>query len=987
MDTKHLSIILAIVALMGCVRERGGEDSTTVATLAENFLSPPADARPGVYWYFMDGNLSREGITKDLEAMRDAGIGYVVFLEVNVGVPRGKVDFMSKEWMDIFAYLVGECRRTGIKIVLGIGPGWTGSGGPWVKGEDSMQHLVASSAEVEGGRTVTVKLDIPAPNRPYFGESSFTPEMKQNWLDFYRDEYVLAFRTPEDARTIPDIQEKALFIRHPYSSMPGVRPYFEAPVSGNTQGGGSIDPDGVMDISDRMSLDGTLVWDAPEGKWTILRMGSRNNGAATRPAPTPGVGMEADKFSAEALKKHLANFTDRLFERLDTLYDGNGGIELLHLDSWEMGAQNWNASFRDEFKRRRGYDPLPWLPAYNGLVVGDSTLTERFLWDVRRTAQELVVENHLGTVREYAHDRGLKVSIEPYDMNPTADLELAIAADMPMAEFWSIGYGFNTSFSPGESTSAVHLIGQNVVPAESFTSGMDGWRQHPGSIKDQTDWALASGINRLMFHTFQHQCLPDSLRPGMTMGPYGVHWDRGQTWWDMSSAYHTYVARCQYLLQRGRTVADVLYVVPENSPFVFRAPSSAYDNPDGFMPDRKGHNFDGCPPSMLAKARVRDGKVVFPSGAEYSLMVLADYPTATPAYLKEVLRLVRGGAKVVGFTVQNSPSLQGYPGCDDEVRRLYGLILEKGFIRYEGTVDNLYPEYSFTSSLLAEMGVPEDFSCDAPLRYTHRHLKDADVYFVSNTSSDAVDAQCCFRVSGLVPELWDPMMGRRHAVAGYEDAGGQTFMPLHFDSHQGCFIVFSENGSDALAPMPWGSVESIEIQMDDWSIDFDPAWGGPAGTVKAASLFDWTSSTDEDIKFYSGTATYRNTIHVPALPSGAGCYLDLGEVDVMARVTLNGVDLGIVWTAPYVLDTKGVLKEGDNVLEIEVVNLWQNRLVGDERLHPYDGPEGGRWPKWLSDGQPRTSGRVTFSTWRHYHASDPLLPSGLLGPVRILVLG
>lgn len=979
-----MPLLLTLALLPGCTPGSVNNDSTDIATLARNFDTPPADARPGVYWYFMDGNLSREGMTKDLEAMREAGIGYVVFLEVNVGVPRGKVDFMSEEWMDTFAYMVRECRRLGIKIVLGIGPGWTGSGGPWVEGEESMQHLVASEVKVEGGKRVSIHLDIPDPNPPYFGEGSFTPDMRRKWQDFYRDEYVLAYPTPENSKRIPDIQEKGLFIRHPYSSMPGVRPYFDAPVSIPTESSGAVNTREVIDISEYMSPDGTLVWDAPEGEWTILRMGARNNGAATRPAPTPGVGMEADKFSAKALENHLANFTGKLFERLDTLFNDKGGIELLHLDSWEMGAQNWNAGFREEFTRRRGYDPLPWLPAYTGAIVGDSTLTERFLWDVRRTAQELVVENHVGTVMRYAHEKGLKVSIEPYDMNPTADLELAAAADMPMAEFWSDGYGFNTSFAQGESSSAAHLIGQNVVPAESFTSHLDAWRQHPGSIKNQTDWAFCSGINRLMFHTFQHQCLPDSLRPGMTMGPYGVHWDRGQTWWDMSIGYHTYVARCQYLLQRGRTVADILYLVPENSPFVFRAPVSAYFNADGFMPDRKGHNFDACPPSLLSKAKVRNGKVSFPSGAEYSLLVLPDYPTATPALLKEVLRLVDEGATVTGFPFKNSPSLQNYPSCDEEVRELSARLLEQSILCSEPS-DNLYPSYSFTSGILREMGVEEDFSCgEAPVRYTHRTLDNAEIYFISNTSGEAVEASCPFRVCGLIPEIWDPMSGERYSLAGYSEEGRLTTVNVRLEANEGLFVVFSKTGSGDLKTRNMVAPTVVASQLGEWDVSFDPIWGGPAEPVKASSLFDWSRSDKEEIRYYSGKATYRNVLNIKNLPKEGQSLIDLGEVDIMARVRLNGTDLGITWTSPFVLDTKGVLKEGENQLEIEVVNLWQNRIIGDERLHPYDGPEGGRWPEWLEKGEPRSSGRITFTTWRHYGPDDPLLPSGLLGPVRIL---
>ena len=968
-------MLLAIFAACS----KPASDNTSIAELAANFLTPPDDARPGVYWYFMDGSFSKEGITKDLESMRDQGISYVVFLEVNVGVPRGNIDFMSPEWLDIFGYIVKECKRTGIKMVLGIGPGWTGSGGPWVKGAQSMRHLVASETKVTGGKEVLVNLPVPDPNPPYFGDGSFTPRMRQEWMDYYEDVKVLAFPTPQEEKRISDIQEKALYIRHPFSSKAGVRAYFPAVVgkpSGETAQG-AMDKDKIIDISDKMAPDGTLVWDAPEGDWTILRMGSRNNGASTRPAPVPGVGMESDKFSEDALRAHLNQFTDKLFDACGgELSDGNGGIELLHMDSWEMGAQNWNQSFRDEFTRRRGYDPLPYFPAYTGRIVEDSLITERFLWDVRETAQELIVENHVGAVKKYAREHGLKVSIEPYDMNPTADLELAVAADIPMAEFWSDGFGFNTSFAPAEGTSAAHLIGQNVVPAESFTSQFDGWRQYPGSMKNQTDWAFAAGINRLMFHTFQHQCLSDDKRPGMTMGPYGVHWDRGETWWPMSKGYHTYIARCQYFLQRGRTVADVLYLAPESMPHAFKAPDSAYDDPLSFMPDRKGYNFDGCPPSMLSKANVENGEIVFPSGARYRLLVLPDYPTATPEYLKEIIRLAKAGATVVGKPFKNAPGLSGYPACDDEVAELSEQLfgdgsqttrqLGKGIVTmYDGPTSNLYPSYEFTSSILAGI-VPPDFSDDSgSIRYTHRTLNCAEIYFVSNRTDRTVETTCGFRVEGKVPEIWNPMDGNRFSIPEYSQKEGVTSIPLSFETHEGFFIVFTKKGSGVSLSSPKRLDQKEVINLTGpWTVQFDPQWGGPAEPVSFPALTDWASSDDPAIRYYSGTAVYRTAFDMPALEEGQ-YLISLGDVKVMARIKLNGKDLGIAWTTPWKLPVDGaLLKEGRNELEVEVANLWQNRLIGDERL-PYDR-------------------RVTFTTWRHYDADSPLQPSGLLGPVKVV---
>lgn len=987
-----LSLAAAMICL-SCTRESGPEPS--IKELADNFATPPDNARPGVYWYFMDGNFSKEGITKDLEAMRDNGIGYVVFLEVNVGVPRGKVDFMSGEWLDIFGHIIRECKRTGIKMVLGIGPGWTGSGGPWVKGEDSMQHLVASSIEVAGCGRVKAKLEIPEPNPPYFGEGSFTPEMKEDWQDFYQDVCVLAFPTPVGERRIGMIQEKALYIRHPFSSKAGVKAHFEAAEGRLAKGAvrDAIDLLKVIDISDRMDKEGNLDWEVPDGIWTVMRFGSRNNGAATRPAPTPGVGMESDKFSREALRKHLADFTDKLFEAAGD--DASEVIELLHLDSWEMGAQNWNQDFRDSFKARRGYDPLPYFPAYQGFIVGDSLRTERFLWDVRKTAQELVIENHVGEVKRYAGEHGQLVSIEPYDMNPTADLELAVSADVPMAEFWSNGFGFNTTFAVAEGTSAAHLTGQKVVPAESFTSHLDAWRQYPGSLKDQTDWALAAGINRIMFHTFQHQCLPDSLRPGMTMGPYGVHWDRGQTWWEMSGAYHSYLARCQYLLQQGRTVADILYLAPEGMPHVFKAPDSAYDQPGTFLPDRKGYNFDGCPPSMLMKAEVKDGRVTFPSGASYGILVLPDYPTATPGLLEKVYSLIKDGATVMAVRpVTNSPSLSGYPGSDERVASLSASIwgesaeavrrIGKGrLVKYKGKTSNLYPDYSSTALILRET-MPEDFSSrSGKVRYTHRTLDGKDIYFISNRTAESFEDECSFRVAGLNPELWDPMDGSRRKLPRFSGKDGVTRIPLSFEPNESFFIVFSPEGSDE-APASGNIAETSVLAAIEgpWSVRFDPKWGGPSEEVTFKTLEDWTLDPDPRIRYYSGKATYRTEFDMGEEPQG-DLLVDLGNVKAMARVSLNGKDLGIAWTTPWRVEASGSIRKGKNVLEIEVVNLWQNRLIGDE-TKPYDGPQDGKWPQWLIDGGKRPSDRYTFTTWRHYTADTPLLPSGLLGPVRVL---
>ncbi|MFZ4583258.1 MAG: glycosyl hydrolase, partial [Paludibacter sp.] len=317
--------------------------------LRKGFLNPPNASRPGVYWYFMDGNITKEAITADLESMKKVGIGHVLFLEVNVGIPRGKVDFMSEEWMGLFTYMVRESERLGIVISLGVGPGWTGSGGPWVTGAESMKHLVHSTIQVNGNETGKIILPKAAPMNPYFGDGTFTPELKQRWLDYYEDVAVLAFPTPMGDFKITDILEKALYYRAPYTSMPGVKAFlpsfadYDEPQKGN-----AIASNTIIDVTQYLKLDSVLDWKAPAGNWTIMRFGSRNNGMVTRPAPLPGVGFEADKCDKTSINSHLASFTGKLLARTG-MPDKNlqGGLKMLHMDSWEVGAQNWTAKLRE----------------------------------------------------------------------------------------------------------------------------------------------------------------------------------------------------------------------------------------------------------------------------------------------------------------------------------------------------------------------------------------------------------------------------------------------------------------------------------------------------------------------------------------------------------------------------------------------------------------------------------------------------------------
>lgn len=646
---KNLLLLICLVSL------------TAQATdpLLVDFVKPPDSARPGVYWYFMDGNLNGKEMTADLESMKEVGLGNLVFLEVNVGVPQGPVKFMSEPWQDLFAQAVHDAERLGIDISLGTGPGWCGSGGPWVKPEESMQHLVFSTVEAKGPSKYEAVLPMPSQRKtPWHTMGS----------PFYKDVAVFAF--PKRSPIISDIDEKALFCRDPFTSKANVKPYlltsanYKEPALETL-----IQPKDLVDLTGMLKPDGTLSWDVPAGDWTIIRMGSRTTGASTRPAPEPGVGLECDKFDAKALNDHLDKYVGTLLKKIGARAKEHG-LTTLHIDSWEMGAQNWTASFLDEFKKRRGYEARPLLPIYTGRAVQSLEQSERFLWDVRLTAQELVLQNHAEAVKSWGKDKGLQLSIEPYDMNPTADLDLGAVADVPMAEFWSAGYGFDSSYSCIEASSIAHVMGKPIVSAEAFTAQGEHWKQYPTSMKNQGDWAFAMGINRFVYHTFAHQTLGSEHKPGMTMGPYAVHWDRGQTWWPMVKDYHSYIARCSHLLRQGVTVSDVLYLTPEGAPQIFLPPTSALEGAYS-MKDKKGYGFDGCSPKMLMdRAEVKDGSISFPAASSYRILVLPKVETMTPQLVRKISELVKAGATVVGLPPLKSPSLSGYPTCDTEVKSL-----------------------------------------------------------------------------------------------------------------------------------------------------------------------------------------------------------------------------------------------------------------------------------------------------------------------------
>jgi len=1142
-------ILMALIpsALCGCA---------LAATLEDEFRSPPHPAKPWVYWINMDGHFTKEGITADLESMKAVGIGGMIHMDVDVGVPRGKVPFMSETWQDNFKHAVLECERLGLEFTTITGPGWTGTGGPWVKANGSMQHLLPVSVNTRGPATINEVLPIPQPRVSEYHEAQ-TPEMRETLAAFYEDVAVYAF--PRRDPVVENIDEKALFVRNPYTSMAGVRTHFASPASfPESDKAQVIDPAKIIDLTSHLQPDGRLQWEVPPGEWTILRMGRRSTGANTRPAPAAGLGFESNKFDKSTLESHFEAYFDPLLKSIGPRpLDRTTGFTGLDADSWEMGAQNWTPGFREEFKKRRSYDPWPYFPAYSGRVVGSREMTERFLWDVRLTCQELLLENHIAHMKTLCHARGLKLTIEPYDMTPASDLDLGSFADIPQGEFWH--NTFNSAFSCIEAASIGHIMGKPIVAAEAFTAVGTDWTEKPWTLKNQGDWALAAGINRFVIVSFAHQPWLDRA-PGMTFSIYGLHWERTQTFWPLLGGYHQYLARCSHLLQQGVTVSDVLYLTPEGAPHVFRAPDSALDEAASVLPDKKGYGFDGCSPKILmARAEVKDGLITFPEGSSYRLLVLPQVETMTPALLAKIRDLVKAGATVVGTPPVKSPSLSGYPACDGEVQSIakdlwgrmdapqtatnrsygkgvihwggelsspasltqQGSLAESEWIWYpegnpvqsappgtryfqriisvdatkvlasatalvsadnsftlwingkkvsEGdnftvtvrtsltsflrpgvnviavavtnsgeaanpagwigafdlsykdgsheivrtdskwsagmaaqsgweqattkpgdwkdalvlgayamapwnrvgesqTLPPLYPSYELTAALLKGMGVKEDFTATGPVRYGHRRAEDRDIYFVANRTGTPIKAACRFRVDQGSPQLWDPVTGEQRPLLQFERADGLTVIPMEFDALQSFFVVFSGK-----AEKPASTTEKNFPELKTgheltgaWDVAFDPKWGGPE-KITFDTLQDWTTGPEPGMKYYSGIVTYRKSFNLAKVPGGKTC-LDLGVVHDMARVRLNGQDLGVIWCAPWRVEVTGAIKVGNNHLEIDVVNRWPNRMIGD---------------KQPADANARTTGRYTLSTHDPYNAQSALVPSGLLGPVRVI---
>lgn len=725
--------------------------------LEEGFRNPPNSAKPHTWWHWVNDNISKEGITADLEAMKRVGVGGAQIFNVDVGVPSGGVTFMSDRWREMIVHAVKEANRLGIELCIHNCAGWSSSGGPWVKPEHAMLIVVTRAVQVQGPRRFSERLPQP-----------------ETRVGFYRDIAVLAFPTPKGSLRIQNLRGKAA-----YDRQDGIQPVAEA--SASTE---SIIPrESVLNLTSQMDAEGRLTWDVPEGEWTILRIGYTPTGKDNHPATPDGRGLEVDKLSREALD---AFWNDGMMATVLRDIGSLAGKTLNNalLDSYEVGSQNWTPRFREEFRRRRGYDLLPFLPVFAGYVVVSPEISERFLWDVRQTVSELFVENYYGHFAQLCRRNGLLFSTEPYGNGTFDDLAAGGRANIPMGEFW-VGGGARETCKL--ASSSAHIYGRTIVGAESFTATpeMGRWQNDPYALKMLGDHIFCLGVNRFIFHRYAHQPW-NNVKPGMTMGPWGFHFERTNTWWEQSRAWLKYLARCQYLLQQGRFIADICLYVGEHQPV--SAP---------FRPDlrARGYDYDSLNKEILLRATVRNGRIVLPSGMTYRLLVLPDSRFMTPRVLQKVAELVQAGAVIIGPKPEKSPSLSRYPRCDEQVRRL----ADKVWGNCDGVTvkEHRYGKGKViwgkpVHQVLAEMGIPPDFegSPGTRLDFIHRVVGGMDIYFVSNQRQRPEEVEITFRVSGKIPELWHPDTGVIEPAPVYRFAGGRTVLPMRLDPAGLVFVVF-----------------------------------------------------------------------------------------------------------------------------------------------------------------------------------------------------
>jgi hypothetical protein len=727
----------------------------------------------------------------------------------------------------------------------------------------------------------------------------------------------------------------------------------------------AIQKSDIIDLTAMMHPDGTLDWTPPPGHWIVLRFGYSLTGQTNQPASPEGTGLEVDKLSREHVRDYMNTYLDKYKDAVGPLM-GKRGLEYVINDSWEAGTANWTENMIDDFTKRRGYDPRPWLPVLAGRVVGSSQESDRFLWDFRETLGDMLADYHYDQINDILHRRGMGHYGESHEEGRAFigdGMQVKRGNDVPMSAMWtqkpevnSEQYGYNADIR--ESASVAHIYGQNLVAAESLTAASGAWAWSPVTLKPTADKELAMGLNRFVIHTSVHQPLLDK-KPGLALGPFGQWFTRNETWAELAKPWITYLARSSYLLQQGSFDADIIYFYGEDTNLTALFLKSEPDIPSGY-------NFDYVNADALIHVLTCDnGQLATPSGMRYRVLALDPHSQHMSLPVLEKIRdLVQAGAIVVGPKPTDTPSLSDDPQKFQSIaEQLWGSgngnAVGRGRI-YGGQK---------LADVLATIHVEPDFEytkpeSDTKVLFVHRKLGDGDLYFVDNRNSREETLETSFRVYGKEAELWHADTGTIEP-APFRLTNGRTTVPLRLEPWEAVFVVFRKSAKTQSRTLPAVTDNVVGSIDGPWNLSFEPDRGAPA-TITLDKLSSWSDSPDDGVKYFSGTGTYTKTIQAAPewFKSGARLSIDLGEVRNLAQVSINGEPLGILWKIPYRVDVTGTIKAGPNTLVIKVTNPWVNRIVGDR--------------------QPNVTRTYTFTSPKYYRADSKLVPSGLLGPVTVI---
>lgn len=728
----------------------------------------------------------------------------------------------------------------------------------------------------------------------------------------------------------------------------------------------------IIDLTSNMKPDGTLDWNAPDGRWAVIRFGYSLTGHQNSPASPEATGLEVDKLNAGYVKAYFENYLEQYMDATGGLM-GKKGLQYVITDSWEAGVQNWTDSMTTEFRKRRGYSMLQWMPVLTGHIVESSEASERFLYDFRKTIGDLTAENHYDQLTTILHNRGMGRYTESHEGGRAFigdGMEVKRKADIPMSATWtpggpedddraSVSIGYRADVR--ESASVSHIYGQKYVAAESMTARGNTWAFSPERLKPTADMELACGLNRFVIHTSVHQPVSDKI-PGLGLGPYGQWFTRHETWAEKALPWTTYLSRSSFMLQQGKFVADVIYYYGEDNNITALFGSKLPDIPEGY-------NYDFANSDVILNALTfENGLYHTPGGATYRLLVLDPNSQHMPLpVLLKIKSMVERGAVVCGPKPADSPSLS-----DDQAE--FQTIVNQLWKSEDG--ENSFGAgkvYSGKSAgeVLSAMNITPDFEYTKQdettnLMYVHHHLSGGDFYWVNNRRNRVEDVEALFRTQGKEAEIWHPETGNIEK-ASYSIKDGRTTVTLHLEPNDAVFVVFLKYASQPSYTAP-KAVETLLASIEGpWKITFQPERGAPAETT-LDTLSSWSNNNDPGIRYFSGTGTYTKSFEAPEnwFKEGRRLWIDLGTVKNLADIKVNGKSLGIVWKKPFRTDITDALKPGENSIEIGVTNLWVNRLIGDQ--------------------QPDIQKKYTYTTQAFYRADSPLLPSGLIGPVSIIGL-